>query len=273
MVGPRVDGGHQTRPGHRTGPVERNERALQAMAEAVERSRRGGRPTVADVPPDPVGEPSIPDAVPGRDVERLLRVSVMVVAALVIAVFLALAGVYLAGGSSSPGGGRRGSASATGNAGGRTSHRGQASGSTSTTAAPGLAPAPPQTAPPQTAPSGPGPAIGAVKPSGGTAGQQVALSGSGFFSPDGHIQVLFDGQEASSDCPTQTACTAAVPDLPGPARTVDVTVVTAAGTSSPVPFSYAGAPASPSSLAFASGPPPGGAGGGRHHHGRGGGGN
>lgn len=125
--------------------------------------------------------------------------------------------------------------------------------SSSVTTAPSRATAPEPTTPattPSTAvttpsptqpasPSGGGlPEIGSIAPASGPAGQSVVISGTDLFSADGVVQVFFGTQDAPVRCPSQTSCTAVVPELPGPARTLPVTVSTEAGTSNALSFSY-----------------------------------
>jgi hypothetical protein len=85
-------------------------------------------------------------------------------------------------------------------------------------------------------PGGP-PVIDALSPSSGAAGQSITITGANFLSSDGHIVAAFNGQVASTSCPSSTTCTATVPpsSVTGPAQ---VTVTTAAGTSNTAPFTY-----------------------------------
>lgn len=99
---------------------------------------------------------------------------------------------------------------------------------------------PTTTAAPTTQKPGPKPVLNGISPASGVAGEVVTLSGTGLFSADGVISVSFGGVQAPVACPTQTTCRATVP--PGPTakshRTVEVTLVTQAGTSNQVTFTY-----------------------------------
>jgi hypothetical protein len=80
-----------------------------------------------------------------------------------------------------------------------------------------------------------GPTITSISPSQGPAGTSVAVTGTGFFSPDGSVLVAFGGTTAPTSCSSQTACRATVPSGTG---VVVVTVTTQKGTSNGVPFTY-----------------------------------
>jgi IPT/TIG domain len=86
-------------------------------------------------------------------------------------------------------------------------------------------------------PNGNTPDLVSVTPSSGQAGDQVTLSGSGFFSGSGMITVLFGQVSAGVSCPTRNVCQATVPQQPTPGP-VTVTVTTDTGTSQPVTFTY-----------------------------------
>lgn len=98
---------------------------------------------------------------------------------------------------------------------------------------------PPTSAPTTAAPSPAGaPRLSSMSPSSGAAGQTVVIDGSGLFSSNGEVVAYFGGTQAGTRCTSQTSCTVTVPDLgSGPSR-VPVTVVTAAGRSNPLTFSY-----------------------------------
>ena len=91
---------------------------------------------------------------------------------------------------------------------------------------------------------GPSPVLLAISPSSSGPGQSVTLEGKGFFSPDGHITVLFGARPAPVYCPSETTCHVTVPGPPG-AGTVTVTVQTEAGASNALSFTYAAAPLAP----------------------------
>jgi hypothetical protein len=87
--------------------------------------------------------------------------------------------------------------------------------------------------------SGPRPLLVAISPAASAPGHVVTLEGMGFFSPDGHITVMFGGQAAPVYCPTQTTCDATVPGSGRSTGTVPVTVATDTGVSNAVSFTYA----------------------------------
>ncbi len=89
-----------------------------------------------------------------------------------------------------------------------------------------------------TASAGNSPQLTSLAPPNGSAGQTVVVTGMNLFSPDGRVQAFFSGQEAPTSCTSETSCTVTVPDLPGPQRDVPVTIVTEAGTSNAIFFSY-----------------------------------
>jgi hypothetical protein len=66
----------------------------------------------------------------------------------------------------------------------------------------------------------------------------VTISGSNFISANGVVVASFNGQEAGTVCPVQTACTVTVPSLGATPGNAVVTVTTAAGTSNGLAFSY-----------------------------------
>ncbi len=249
------------------GPDHRSERALQAMAEAVERSRRGttgridqgvdanprlggtGSPGPAGRRPAVYGSAQVLDAseplasTAGRrhsSTERALRASVAVAGALLLAV---AAAALLAGGGHGSAPASAGRVSAGAPPGGRAgaSPASPKAGTQSPTPSATLAPTPSSTAPA----SGSGPVVTAVVPASGAAGAEVSIEGSGLVSADGRVEAVFDGQPARTECPGPDTCAATVPALPGPPRTVSLVVVTAAGSSRPVAFAYGGTVPSP----------------------------
>ena len=80
------------------------------------------------------------------------------------------------------------------------------------------------------------PVIDGVQPTSGAAGQVVTISGSGFFSADRRILVLFAGQAAPTRCPSETRCLATAPA--GLSGDVAVVVQTESGSSNPARFTY-----------------------------------
>jgi hypothetical protein len=98
---------------------------------------------------------------------------------------------------------------------------------------------PPTSAPATAAPSPTGaPRLASMSPSSGAAGQTIVIDGSGLFSSNGEVVAYFGGTQAGTSCTSQTSCTVTVPDLGSGPSTVPVTVVTAAGRSNPLTFSY-----------------------------------
>jgi hypothetical protein len=117
--------------------------------------------------------------------------------------------------------------------------------------APPTTPAPATTVPPSTtvttAPPAPAlpaatspnaPQLSSISPAAGAAGQVVTISGTNFISANGVVVASFNGQEAGTVCPVQTACSVTVPSLGASPGNVVVTVTTAAGTSNGLAFSY-----------------------------------
>ena len=197
--------------------------------------------TAAPIEPfGPAGAPSLLEPrVPVRerrerarsDVERRLRWAIGLTAVLLVVVAAAMVGTRSGGGS-------------------------QASGrTTSTSAGPGAPPAKPSTAStgvssgggttsspstPTSAPAEPGgsPALSAVEPSTGYAGQSVTVTGSNFLSSSGQITADVDGQVAPVNCPNPETCTVGIPADPGSNASVPVTITTESGTSNALVFTY-----------------------------------
>ncbi len=216
--------------GERAAPSPVASRALQAMAQAAERSRAAN----AGGAELPVWEPSVPswaDPPPGappaglppagrRPTQARLRAAVATAGGLLLVAMVALAGAALA---HHHGGGGRGGV------------RAPSAGAAS--------PAPPASAT-TTAPlpsagaatvRGGGPVLTSLTPAAGSAGQTVQVSGATFFSADGHITATFGGQIAPISCPGQSTCDLTVPAFATPG-TVAVTVTTDSGTSAPLTF-------------------------------------
>lgn len=83
------------------------------------------------------------------------------------------------------------------------------------------------------------PQLSSIDPSQGSTGQNVVITGANLFSPDGHVQVWFGTQPATTSCPVQTSCNVTVPAAPpGASGPVAVTVTTASGASSALSFVY-----------------------------------
>jgi hypothetical protein len=84
-----------------------------------------------------------------------------------------------------------------------------------------------------------------MAPAAGSAGQSLTLTGTGFFSAGGHIEVTFGGTAAPTVCPTRSTCIVTVP-APGPSggpstggpQTVPVVIRTDSGTSNSLAFIY-----------------------------------
>ncbi len=126
------------------------------------------------------------------------------------------------------------------------------SGSTGTTSGLGVASSPSTSIPAPTStstsapttpaePDGP-PALSALAPATGQAGQTVTVTGSNFLSSSGRISAQVDGQIAPVACPAQTTCTVVIPPDPGPAPSAPLTITTDSGTSNALVFTY-GTPA------------------------------
>lgn len=98
------------------------------------------------------------------------------------------------------------------------------------------------TPPPVVASPGPvdAPQLASVVPETGRAGQVVTVSGTNLFSPDARVQAFLGGQPALTRCPTQTSCAVTVLALAGSPTTVPLTIETEAGTSNALSFSYGG---------------------------------
>jgi hypothetical protein len=79
------------------------------------------------------------------------------------------------------------------------------------------------------------PVLSALSPSSGTAGGELTISGSGFQSSDGRIIVRFNGAGTLTSCPSVNECVARIPAGTG---TAQVDVVTAAGKSNVLTFTY-----------------------------------
>ncbi len=101
-------------------------------------------------------------------------------------------------------------------------------------------PASPVTGAHPTLPAGNGPALTAISPAAGVAGQEVTLSGRNLVSSNGVIVVRFGATQARVVCPTQTTCQATVPSqvFTGSSRATTVTLSTDRATSKPVVFTY-----------------------------------
>lgn len=82
------------------------------------------------------------------------------------------------------------------------------------------------------------PTLSTLDPAQGSAGQQITVDGSDLFSTDGVILAHFDGAAAPISCPTMSTCTVTVPAAPASATRVLVTVVTQAGSSNGLWFTY-----------------------------------
>ena len=213
-------------------------RALGAMESAVRRAREsaGGAPLSPPPPQRHPPEPASPGSslVSDREPDRWLIAAVAVVTVLVVAAAIGL-GVSLANGT-----GPRSTATLSspvttpGHAGpARPAHHPSATGggpsagsthATTTTTAPAAVP-------------GAAPVISMLSPSSGIAGASVQVAGSNFLSWNGQIVATFNGQVASTSCPTQNTCTVTVPASSG-SPSAQVTITTASGTSNAVTFTY-----------------------------------
>ncbi len=188
-------------------------------------------PSTEWVGPPTQWEPGPGESDPARQRERWLVISVVVVAALVVAAGIALA-VSLGNSGPQVAVPPPTTASTTPTTQGGTHHTtalkhpghrgGSGSGATSTT-------------PPAVA-GGP-PVISSISPSSGAAGQGLQIAGANFLSSNGQITATFNGQVAPTSCPAQNTCTVTVPPSTG-ATTAQITITTASGTSNAVTFNY-----------------------------------
>jgi IPT/TIG domain len=166
-----------------------------------------------------------------RGSERRLVVTVAIVALLVGAAALAL-GISASRGSGPDGTGAPvAHAPLTVTTGAATSTTREPTSTTSTTGTTTTTAAVP------VAPGSP-PQIASIDPASGSAGQNIAVTGSGFLSSDGHIVATFNGQVTATSCPSQNACTVTVPaPVPGESS-AQVVITTGSGASNPATFSY-----------------------------------
>jgi hypothetical protein len=209
-------------------------RALSAMAAAAQRARQPDRPVGPswdDSAQTAQVHPVVGSAVPPRlavfhGQGQLLRRAIFVVAGVIVVLLAVLLGVHLSGTSGTPStSARQGSQS-----GGATTHPSSSNASTPANVAP-------STTSPVSTPGGP-PQLSSLNPPQGSAGQQVAISGSNFMSANGQIVAYFGSQVAPTSCPVQSSCTVTVPPMQGTTTTVPVTVQTQAGTSNALAFTY-----------------------------------
>ncbi len=208
-------------------------RALAAMAEAAERSRRAGenrghRPDGAVTSPRPSRRPG------------------WAILALAVAVVAVVVTVMMTSSTTS----RTSARPATPTPAHGPSVTLPRTGPSSTIPAPASAPAtstvvtaPPTTTtttttttPATTGPSTQGPVLSSLVPSSGAAGQVLVVLGSGLLSPSGQIVAHFGDQTSVIACPQSTSCLVQVP--PGASPSALVTVTTDAGTSNPLTFTY-----------------------------------
>ncbi len=119
---------------------------------------------------------------------------------------------------------------------GRSRAAGQGAGNAPAAAGTGSSGPPARSSAPS-APSG-GPLLSSASPAAGGPGQTVVVHGSALFSADGEVTAYFGDGAAPTSCSSQTSCTVIVPDLGAAPSTVALTVVTDAGTSNALTFSY-----------------------------------
>lgn len=235
----------------RDGPSKPPSRALDAMAHAAERARQAS-----------ASRPTGGGRRPGR---RMLPYAVTLVAVLglVLGLVLTMTGGPSRGSKLStraeavPAATRSTATSAPPTSSPTTSSAPSTAAPTSPstapppTSAPSTSPSsgtssPPSTSPPSststTAPSGTGaagPQLSGVVPDSGSAGDLVALTGSGLYDPGGgSVVASFGGTAAPTYCGAQDSCLVQVPDLGPAATSVPVTVTAGAGTSNAISFSY-----------------------------------
>lgn len=238
------------------------ERARQGMASAVNRSRALRAPSGWMVT-EPVGTIRGPRSRPGPrrsldPLRRSLRVAVVATLAVLGAALVALITVRAVGPGRDPGLHRSvprhpEAARTPGALGGTPNTQPVSTSGPDSSPTTQLSPPPRATAPPVPAttpaagagsvPPGPEPVVTAIAPDGGPPGTTIVLSGQGFFSPNGAVQVTIGSVPAATSCATQESCIATLPALPlGTPSSVGVTVTTESGTSSPLAFSYQPAP-------------------------------
>jgi hypothetical protein len=236
-----------------------DERALQALATAVQRAREASgatssvaRPARSDAR---VGSSSLAQALHPkrynvrRRASRRLLARVLAAVAIVALLGTAIVALVLADHSGSS----RDSAGAHGGSRATTSSEAAASTSTTSTTQPlrtstttttappaptTTVPAPVTTTVPPTVVVGSPPQLLSVSPSGGAAGTVVVVRGANFFSPNGLVLARFDGHPAPTDCPSQRSCTVTVPTIVAAPSTVSLTITTASGTSNALRFLY-----------------------------------
>lgn len=201
---------------HPSNPTLPDEKALGAMAKAVQRAQGSAEP-------DGHGEtnPEIQAAylaatraLSRRRRERVLKVLSVVVAVLVVMGATTLVTVVVARhihSSSTP------SASGT-----------RSSSAPSTTTATTLPPVVP----------GGAPVLMSLQPSSGSAGQVITVQGANFISSDGRITASFGTESAPTECPSSTKCSVTVPPAPPGSTSTPVTITTASGTSNSQDFTY-----------------------------------
>jgi hypothetical protein len=186
-------------------------------------------------PPVPGGGP--PRRAPTNAGERRLRWAIVITAVLLVAVVAALVGTR-------SGGGNQASGPAPSTAGGSgvpfTKPSTGSTGGSSRLGATSPASAPSTSMPTSTTPAdaGSSPALSALDPSTGYAGQSVTVTGSNFLSPSGQISADVDGQPAPVSCPDQETCTLVIPTVSGSAPSAPVTITTDSGTSNALLFTY-----------------------------------
>ena len=187
--------------------------------------------------------------------ERRLRWAIGIALGLLVVVVAALFGTTNNGDRQSGGQATatRSSGAATGAAPSGSTGTTSGQGAASTPSAPTSTPTPTSTSatasatPTATAPTtlaepdGP-PALSALAPATGQAGQTVTVTGSNFSSSSGRISAQVDDQIAPVACPAQTTCTVVIPPDPGPAPSAPLTITTDSGTSNSFVFTY-GTPA------------------------------
>jgi len=82
------------------------------------------------------------------------------------------------------------------------------------------------------------PALTALAPTSGQAGQMVTVTGSNFLSPSGQISAEIGGQMAPVACPDQTTCTVVIPPDQESTSSASVAIITDSGTSNTLTFTY-----------------------------------
>jgi hypothetical protein len=80
------------------------------------------------------------------------------------------------------------------------------------------------------------PVLDSIAPEAGSAGGQLTLVGTGFFSASGSVVATFDAKTVPTACPSEQRCVATIPSEPG--STAVVEIETSSATSNAMIFTY-----------------------------------